>query len=262
MIDTQVQPDSQGAIVFDRAAFRQAGLASPGADWFDPAHWAAAGRLESRRGGRGGVAFVATPLGDCVLRHYHRGGLAAAVSTDRYLWRGARRTRSYLEFRLLARMDDAGLPVPAPIAARHVRDRFSYRADILMRRLEPVHTLAERLTAQSLDPDLAGRVGRVLARFHAAGICHADLNAHNVLAGDDAGAAGSGESVWLVDFDRGRIRSPRLAWQQANLARLRRSFAKLGAGGGGDFENAFWHPLLAAYHDALAGNAVRREHEQ
>jgi hypothetical protein len=41
-------------------------------------------------------------------------------------------------------------------------------------------------------------------------------------------------------------------WQQANLARLRRSLDKLGARKRvANFDVAIWHPLLAAYHAGL-----------
>jgi 3-deoxy-D-manno-octulosonic acid kinase len=49
-----------------------------------------------------------------------------------------------------------------------------------------------------------------------------------------------------------------MAWQQANLDRLRRSFIKLGAGADlATFDARFWHPLLAAYHRALADRVAR-----
>jgi len=240
MIETQVQPTASGAIVFDRALVR-----TPDEAWFDRAHWSAQGGAQALSGGRGGVLFVETPAGTCALRHYHRGGLAARVSADRYLWSGASRTRAFREFRLLAHVAELGLPAPRPVAARYVRDGLRYRADLLTRRIESSRTLADRLAAGALDSGLAQQVGRTIARFHAANIWHADLNAHNVLV-DAAG------SVWLIDFDRGRVRKPRLAWQQANLARLRRSFDKLGAQRMDGFDVRFWHPLLAAYHEALS----------
>ncbi|HET6545503.1 MAG TPA: 3-deoxy-D-manno-octulosonic acid kinase [Rhodanobacteraceae bacterium] len=255
MIDAQVHSIPNGAIVFDAALFDPAAAGTsharyPDETWFDPAHWSTQGKSEARAGGRGGVAFVETPLGACVLRHYHRGGLAASVSADRYLWISAVRTRSFREFDLLARLTDCGLPVPAPIAARYIRESAGYRADLLMRRLTSVQTLAERLAAQSLDRTLAGRVGRTLARFHQTGVWHADLNAHNILV-DEA------EGVWLIDFDKGRLRKPALAWQKSNLARLRRSFDKLGARTDrAGFDVTFWHPLLAAYHATFTARAV------
>jgi 3-deoxy-D-manno-octulosonic acid kinase len=247
MSDAQVQPTADGAILFDATVLNGG---RPDAAWFDPAHWAALGRAETRMGGRGGVAYVETPAGACVLRHYHRGGLAARVSADRYLWTGARRTRSFSEFRLLDRLARAGLPVPAPVAARYVRRGLYYQADLIVRRIPSVDTLAERLAAGAIDAALADRIGATIARFHAYGACHADLNAHNILL--DAR-----DLVSLIDFDRGRLRPPSLVWQQANLARLRRSLVKLGAHGRmADFETRFWHPLLAAYHAALADPAA------
>lgn len=238
MIEAQVQSTANGAIVFDRAL----GIA-PDERWFERAHWSVGGDAPSA--GRGRAAFVETPIGSCVLRHYHRGGLAAKFSSDRYLWTGAARTRALREFDLLARLVNAGLPAPHPVAARYVRDGIGYRADLLTRRIAPAQTLAERLAAGRLTPELAHDSGRTIAAFHDARVWHADLNAHNILVdGNDA--------VWLIDFDRGRLRKPDLAWQQANLARLRRSFDKLGAGRVAAFDAQFWHPLLAAYHEAMA----------
>ncbi len=232
MSDAQVQSTHDGAILFDAAL---CGAARPDADWFSAAHWEALGRAEARGGGRGGVAFVETPAGACVLRHYHRGGMAARVSADSYLWTGAKRTRSFREFRLLDHLVAAGLPVPAPVAARYVRDGLSYRADLIVRRIPSVETLAERLARGALDAPLGERVGATLAR-----------NAHNILL--DAR-----NHVALIDFDRGSLRKPALSWQQSNLARLRRSLVKLGAKKRfDDFDTRFWHPLLGAYHAGIA----------
>jgi 3-deoxy-D-manno-octulosonic acid kinase len=241
LIEPQIQATPDGAVLFD------AGLpVRPQPAWLDPGHWAA----ETVAGGRGGVVFAYPPIGDAVLRHYHRGGLVARFSTDTYLWTGAERTRAFREFRLLARLANAGLPVPAPIVAGYARHGTRYTANLLMRRIGAVQTLAGRLAARELDEPALESVGRTIARFHALGVVHADLNAHNVLLDADT-------RTWLIDFDRGRLRRPDFAWQQAGLARLRRSLDKLGANQlYPDFDNRCWHPLLAAYHAQLATAAA------
>jgi 3-deoxy-D-manno-octulosonic acid kinase len=85
----------------------------------------------------------------------------------------------------------------------------------------------------------------VIARFHGAGVWHADLNAHNVLV--------SPAGIYLIDFDRGRLRAPADDWQQANLQRLRRSLVKLGAADQSDaaFDRNIWQPLLRSYGQTL-----------
>ena len=138
-----------------------------------------------------------------------------------------------------------GLPGPAVVAARHCRHGLFYSADLITRRIADVQTLAECLAAGRLDGELAEEVGALVARFHRAGIWHADLNAHNVLVAPD--------ELYLIDFDRGRLRPPAMAWQQANLQRLRRSLLKLGADGQGEaaFEKNIWQPLLYRYGRTL-----------
>ncbi|WP_282297317.1 MULTISPECIES: 3-deoxy-D-manno-octulosonic acid kinase [unclassified Stenotrophomonas] len=202
-----------GAILFDRERLRQADMSL-----FSPAHWGERARPVGD-GGRGGAWFVDAPFGHCVLRHYLRGGLAAKLSRDQYIWRGANRTRSFAEFRLMRALRAQKLPVPRPIAAFYMRDGLRYRAAILMERLEGVRSLADRAL-------VAGRgapweeTGRLIARFHRAGLDHADLNAHNILF--DANGHG-----WLIDFDRGVQRIPATAWRERNLKRLHRSLIKL-----------------------------------
>ena len=228
--------DAEGAILFDAEASPQVD-----ADWFVPEHWRERGALRSQTGGRGGVQIIATPAGECVLRHYHRGGLVAKLMGDRYLWRGADATRCFAEFRLLAEIARLKLPGPAPVAARYRRHGLFYRADLITRRIADAQTLAECLAAGRLDAELAREAGALVARFHRAGIWHADLNAHNVLV------AGSG--LYLIDFDRGRLCDPAAGWRLANLARLHRSLVKLGAAVQSEaaFRAAVWTPLIEAY---------------
>jgi len=205
--------EGYGAILFDTERARQV---AP--DWFSPAFWDERARPVSV-GGRGGAWFVDAPGSAMVLRHYLRGGWAANVSRDGYIWHGANRVRSFAEFRLTRALHARGLPVPRPLAACYRRKGASYRAAILIERLAGVHSLAERADIAAHDAPWE-ETGRLIARFHRAGLDHADLNAHNILFD----ATGQG---WLIDFDRGRLRIPETAWRERNLARLRRSLLKL-----------------------------------
>ncbi len=247
MTQAQVQATPDGAIVFDADAVAQAAVDPTGFNpaWFDPDHWRARAAAESTSGGRGGAVFIAAPFGNCALRHYRRGGMVARVLGDHYLWRGAENTRSFAEFRLLAALRGRDLPVPQPVAARYRRSGMTYRADILTRRIENASTLAELLAQDKVDAEVASRVGTTIAKFHAQGAYHADLNAHNVLLRE--------AMVWLIDFDRGEFRARARAWQQANLARLKRSLLKLGAARAGekDFERKLWQPLVIAWEKGM-----------
>ena len=213
----------------------------PTRDWFDPAWWAGKGTLAAAGGGRGGVAFLDTPVRPCVLRHYRRGGLVAPLLGDRYLWSGRIRSRGFAEFSLLAELHQRGLPVPAPITARYVRRGLYYTADLITRTIENARTLAEIVAARRFDSALAAQVGALVARFHAAGVDHADLNAHNILVAD--------AKLWLIDFDRGEIRATGTAWKLANLARLKRSLLKVGACDHDEalLDREIWAPLMRGY---------------
>ncbi len=94
------------AILFDRERLRQAEVGL-----FSPQHWGSKARPVGE-GGRGSAWFIDAPFGASVLRHYLRGGLAAKISHDQYLWRGSDRTRSFAEFRLMRALREKKLPVP------------------------------------------------------------------------------------------------------------------------------------------------------
>ena len=82
-------------------------------------------------------------------------------------------------------------------------------------------------------------IGRCLRRFHDAGVQHADLNAHNIMLGEQG-------EVWVLDFDRGRLRHPG-AWRERVLDRLARSLAKI-SDDVTDWQAGF--ALLRLAHDA------------
>ena len=222
-----------GAILFDAKHLRQA---DP--DWFVPSRWGERARpVES--GGRGGAWFIDAPFGSSLLRLYLRGGLAARFSRDRYLWRGANRTRSFVEFRLTRALLAKGLPVPRPIAASYVHEGMHYRAAILMERLPEVRSLADRAQVAGNDAPWE-ETGRLVARFHRAGLDHADLNAHNLLFNPQ----GKG---WMIDFDQCQLRIPATAWRESNLKRLRRSLLKVAGTRNTDEILQGWTRLRGAY---------------
>ena len=202
--------------------------------------------------GRGGAFFLDVETRRWVVRPYRRGGLVALVSEDRYLWTGEQNVRSFREWRTLAALRAQGLPVPAPVAARYRREGPSYRAELITERLDATEPLSVRLEREILSLTIWLAVGRCLRRLHDAGAYHADLNAHNILLGP--GNAGD-TAVWVVDFDRGRIRRQGL-WRDANLARLYRSLRKITARRAADrFTAMEWGTLLAAYRSPPGGPA-------
>lgn len=226
-----------GEILIDRARLPQATVAL-----FDPQTPELQARAVSV-GGRGAAWFVRTDTGEAVLRLYRRGGLAAQVSRERYLWLGAERTRGFHEFRLLRTLRECGLPVPAPLAAAFWRDAISYRAAVLVERITGARSLGDLLDAGETPPWSA--IGITLARFHWAGAFHADLNVDNVLM--DAQSR-----IWLIDFDRGALRKPARGWQQANIARLLRSLRKrVGAAAERAPISTGWREMVSAYAVAM-----------
>jgi 3-deoxy-D-manno-octulosonic acid kinase len=233
-----LSPTARGAMLYDASRCGQ-----PDERIFERDHWRARGALQETAGGRGTVAFVHEGGRRWVLRHYRRGGLVARLLGDLYLWTGADRTRAFREWRLLHDLHAAGLPVPAPVAARYERHGPRYRADLITEELPTRLTLAQALERGPLDAATWRAVGACVGGLHRRGVHHADLNAHNLLLAP-------GRRVYVVDFDRGRVRA-RGAWEQAVLERLQRSLRKVTAGLPDDrFDATCQQALLAGLGDA------------
>ncbi|MFO7762817.1 MAG: 3-deoxy-D-manno-octulosonic acid kinase [Wenzhouxiangellaceae bacterium] len=201
-----------------RVLFDSALALQPEAGWFDPDWWRDRDAVVAELGGRGQALAVDSPLGQAVLRVYHRGGMVRHLSASSYVYTGADRTRPFAEWRVNRRLLEAGLPVPEPLAAAFERHGPCYRGALLTRRIPDAAPL----------PEAAGRMasadwkklGKVLGRAAGAGLRHPDLNANNILM--DANG-----DFWLLDFDR--------AWIADNafdpgpmIGRLQRSMRKLG----------------------------------
>lgn len=213
-------------------------------NWFDSSYWQNLHCITGLARGRASTVFFSWQQQIYVLRHYHRGGLAAKFVRNYYLWTGLERTRAWREWHLLAKMARMQLPVPAPVAARVTRRGFYYQADLITQKIGDSVSLSQILINQSLTDMLWRKLGEVLAQFHNAGIYHADLNAHNILF--------SGSHFFLIDFDRGYMRAIRKRWQQANLKRLLRSLRKLkDRNGDFNFTMENWLVLRKAYEQQL-----------
>jgi 3-deoxy-D-manno-octulosonic acid kinase len=235
---------ASGAILVD-APYLGALLDASGEAVFDPEFWAARAGLAAAPAGRGGAWFLDSGPRHWVLRHYRRGGFIARLSADRYIWAGESRVRAFAEYRLLARLIERGLPVPKPIGARYQRAGLRYRCDLITERVEGARALSAEIAAGALADEAWLSIGATLARLHAAGVDHADLNAHNVLI-DRRGA------VSVIDFDRGRIRDSGV-WKLRNLRRLRRSLEKVSHNlPPGRFSKEAWESLVAGYRACTA----------
>src|SRR5262249_31586323 len=105
------------------------------AAWFDPRYWSSRGESEGAAQCRGTTHFVRSWPRRRLLRQCQRGGLVSLSSSARYIWGGEEQTRPFSEWAITYRLHRAGLPVPAPIAARYVRRGSTYRGDIITERL-------------------------------------------------------------------------------------------------------------------------------
>jgi 3-deoxy-D-manno-octulosonic acid kinase len=249
-----------GAILVDAAILADAGILAdarladaspdgppPAQALFEPQYWTRQGRITPVGGGRGAAWYIDRGSEQWVLRHYRRGGFMARVSEDRYLWTGEGRVRAFAEYRLLQELAARGLPVPVPVGARYERRGLWYRCDLITRRIAGAASMSGTLIAAPLGESTWRRVGSTIAQLHAAGVDHADLNAHNILLDTRGG-------VSIVDFDRGRVRRAG-AWAGRNLSRLYRSLAKISAGLPPDrFSSEGWSSLLAGYAERRAAD--------
>ena len=211
--------------------------------FFSPEFWQAEQRILGSAKGRGTTWFIRSQdlFGvNTALRHYYRGGLYGKLNRDRYLFSNLETTRSFAEFRLLQQLHKAGLKVPKPIAAKVEKTGLGcYRADILTEKVENAQDLTALLQQQTLPQACWQQIGLMIRQMHNLGICHTDLNAHNILID-------SQQQVWLIDFDKCGQKSGD-SWKADNLARLKRSFLKEVERMGIGFNAENWEWLCAGY---------------
>jgi 3-deoxy-D-manno-octulosonic acid kinase len=178
--------------------------------------------------GRGG-AFRAEFAGGLriVVRPCRRGGWIGRVVERTYFgWS----PRPFREVEVSESARGQGVPTPAVLAVRVTGWGF-YRGVVVSEEVRRATTLSEALRLATDEPAriaLARRAGEAVARLHAAGIDHADLNLTNILvtpSGKDAADA----PVQIVDLDKARLRVRPLgrAACRRNVRRLWRSWRRL-----------------------------------
>ena len=178
-----------------------------------------------------------------VLRHYVRGGLIGKLNRDRYVFSGEDATRSFAEWRMLKKMAENKLRVPRPAAARYERRGTFYRADLITVRIPGVRPLSSVIAERARGVEFWSGIGAAIYEFHTAGVYHADMNAYNLQIDEQ-------DRLWMLDFDKGRLRPPGL-WQQKTIGRLHRSLKKiLTLDPRVNFSQADWEALLDGYFSA------------
>jgi len=235
-----VEKTATGAILYDKAIINQISE-----DRFEASGWLHSEPLKGSHGsgGRGNTMYVGNIPRQFVLRHFMRGGLVGKLVRDRYLWTGEDNTRSFVEWRLLAKLADNNLRVPRPAAARYCRRGPTYTADIITVRIPAVSPLSQYIAAHSRDEAFWRSTGAAIREFHACGVYHADMNAYNLQIDKDG-------ELWMLDFDKGALKTPG-AWQQQTLSRLQRSLHKVVALDPKiDFRASNWEQLLEGYFNA------------
>ena len=235
-----VEKTATGAILYDKAIIKQISE-----ERFTADGWLHAEVLTGslRSSGRGNTMYVGNVPRQFVLRHYMRGGLIGKLVRDTYVFSGADKTRSFLEWRLLDKLASNNMRVPRPAAARYTQWGTFYRADIITVRVPGIMPLSQYIADNDPDESFWQECGEAIYEFHAAGVYHADLNAYNVQIDQDG-------LLWLLDFDKGSLRQPG-PWQQQTLSRLHRSLHKItGLDPRLHFRSRNWEQLLEGYFDA------------
>lgn len=235
-----VEKTENGAILYDKSIINQiSDLRFTAEGW--PHAEPVGGHLRSS--GRGSTMFIGNIPKQFVLRHYMRGGLVSKLMKDSYLFSGADKTRSFMEWRLLDKLAANNMNVPRPAAARFCRKGTFYTADIITVRIPNVVSLVEYIAEAERDEAFWQGCGASIREFHEAGVYHADLNAYNVQIDREG-------DLWLLDFDKGELRSPG-AWQQETLSRLHRSLQKvIRLDPRLHYHRGNWEEFLAGYFSA------------
>jgi 3-deoxy-D-manno-octulosonic acid kinase len=162
-------------------------------------------------------------------RRCRRGGAIASLLSDVYIGLAP---RPFTELGVAVEAMRRGIAVAEPMGAMvEWIGPALYRGFFLTRAVRGM-TLWEFVQADD-DPTVRHHVVEqaraAIATMHDKGLCHADLNLHNLLVT----RAGESFTVIIIDLDKARLFPPPLspAMRRANLARLMRSAHKLDPSG-------------------------------
>lgn len=208
------------------------------------------------QGGRAAHPVIALPSGErVVVRRYRRGGAMRHLNPDLYF----AGHRALDELVATERALAGGVRAPRVLAGAERRERAGYHAWLATTWIPGVLDGASWLAASDRPERQAALAdaGRQIARMHASGVGHPDLNLRNLLVrAGGAARAGSGTEVadgkdgarpevYLIDFDRARLYpGPTPAGRRIrDLLRLERSARKLDAA----ITSAEWGSLRAGY---------------
>jgi 3-deoxy-D-manno-octulosonic acid kinase len=191
-------------------------------------HRVALRTAERTHSGRGIVPIARIDGSLLAFRHYHRGGVVAALLRDRYARLGEPRPLRELLVSEGAR--GRGVPTPRVVAgAVYARGPF-YSADLVTEYVDDAVSLAAAVLEEAGPGRYAGlaAASRLAERMARAGLHHPDLNATNILLTTD----GQGARAHVLDLDRARLTSGGSTAGAPMRSRLVRSLRKLAATAG------------------------------
>ncbi len=187
------------------------------------------GRTDRLQGGRGTIYRVPFDTqSPAIVRRYQRGGFVRHFIHDLY-WDHPPRPFAELRATVVAR--ERGVPTVEVLGARVEWQSFGfYRGTLITREAQGFLNWREWLQTKPPVEErqiVTDKVLQTINFMHESGISHADLNLTNILVRNDSAQ----REVLIIDFDRARIFPAPLPspYRKRNLARLRRSIAKLDA---------------------------------
>ena len=188
-----------------------------------------AGRADRLQGGRGIIQRVPFDArSPAIVRRYQRGGLVRHFVHDLY-W--DRPLRPFVELCTTVIARERSIPTVEVLGAGVEWQSFGfYRGTLITREAQGFLNWREWLQTKPPVEErqiVTDKVLQTINFMHESGISHADLNLTNILVRNDS----TQHEVLIIDFDRARLFSTPLpsSYRKLNLARLRRSIAKLDA---------------------------------